>query len=113
MIDGPSPVFLGKEFLHLPVALLGANTELEILFCNRIPVLNAEFSECLLNLEVGNAYLINHHHSEKITYRGKEKSIEIVLHVVADGIAEDVQNDLSDYKEEDAKGNVSQRPSIL
>lgn len=63
--------------------------------------------------KVCNAYLINHHHSEKITYRGKEKPIEIVLHVVADGIAEDVQNDLSDYKEEDAKGNVSQRPSIL
>lgn len=42
MIDGPSPVFLGKEFLHFPVALLGANTELKILFCNRIPVLKAK-----------------------------------------------------------------------
>lgn len=34
MVDGPSPVFFGDKFLHLPVALLGANTELKILFRN-------------------------------------------------------------------------------
>lgn len=31
MVDGASSVFFGKELLHLPVALLGANTKLEIL----------------------------------------------------------------------------------
>lgn len=36
-----------------------------------------------------------------------------MLHIVADSVTEDVQNDLSDHKEEDAKRNVSQRPSIL
>lgn len=34
MVDGPSPVFFGEKFLHLPVTLLGANTELKILFGN-------------------------------------------------------------------------------
>lgn len=45
MVDGPPLVFLGKELLHFPVALLGTNTELEILFRNRIPVLIPEFSD--------------------------------------------------------------------
>lgn len=45
VVDGPSPVFLGKKFFHFPVALLGANTELKILFRNRIPVLILNFSK--------------------------------------------------------------------
>ncbi len=36
-----------------------------------------------------------------------------MLDVVADAVAEDVENHLPDDEDEDAKGNVSQGPSIL
>lgn len=58
-------------------------------------------------------YLVHHHYCEKVAYRGKKQSVKVMLHVVADGLAEDIQNNLSDHEEENAECNITKRPSIL
>lgn len=39
LVDGASVVVFGDEFLHLPIVLLGADGEFEILARDGIPVL--------------------------------------------------------------------------
>ena len=59
------------------------------------------------------SHLIHHHHRQEIADGGEEESVQVVFNMIADCVAEDVENDLSDDEEEKAKGDVPQRPSIL
>jgi hypothetical protein len=49
------------------------------------------------------AYLVDHHDGKQIANGCEEEAIDIVLYLVADGLAEDVEDDLTDDKEEDTK----------
>jgi hypothetical protein len=57
--------------------------------------------------------LVYHHDCEKIADGGEKETIEVVLHLVADGVTKDVQDNLADDEEEDAKGNVTNRPAVF
>lgn len=58
-------------------------------------------------------YLVHHHHRKEVADSGKKKAVQVVRHVVANRVAEDVKNDLADDEEEHPKGDVTQRPSVL
>jgi hypothetical protein len=49
------------------------------------------------------AYLVDHHDGKQIANGCEEETIDVVLYLVADGLAEDVEDDLTDDKEEDTK----------
>ena len=82
-------IFLGQELLDLPVALFGANAELEVLAGNGVPV------------------LVDHHDGKKVTYGGEEETVQVVLDAVADAVAEDVQDHLARDEDAYAEGNIS------
>lgn len=67
----------------------------------------------MTNYFLSDTYLVHHHYCEEVAYRGKKQSVKVMLHVVADGLAEDIQNNLSDHEEENPKCNITKRPSIL
>lgn len=95
LIDRASLIVLRQQLLNLPVPLLGADTELQILPCDRVPV------------------LVHHHHRQQVADRGEEQPVEIVLRGFADRAAEEVEDHLPDDEEEDAEGDVPQRPAVL
>lgn len=95
LIDRASLILLRQQFLDLPIPLLRAHTELQIFPRNRVPV------------------FIHHHHSQQVTDRGKEQPVQIVLRRLAYWPAEDVEDHLPDDEEEDAEGDVPQRPAVL
>lgn len=114
LVDGAALVFLGQKLLDFPVVLLDADGKLEIFARDGIPVL---FLESLANCDYwyfsGATNLVNHHDCEKIADGRKEEAIKIVLDIVADGVAEDVEDNLANNEEEDAKANVAQWPAVL
>lgn len=59
------------------------------------------------------SYLVDHHYSQKVTDGSKEKTVQVVLDTLADGVAEDIQDHLSNHEEEYTKGDVAQRPAVL
>ena len=67
------PILLRRQQLpDLPIALLGPDTELQILARDRVPV------------------LIHHHDGQQIAYRGEEQPVEVVLRAFADLVARDI-----------------------
>lgn len=58
-------------------------------------------------------HLVNHHDCEQVADSGKQQSVHVVLHTLTDAVGKDIENDLADDKEEDAKKNVSKRPPLL
>lgn len=95
MIDSPPLILLRQQLLDLPVPLLGPDAKLQIFLRDRIPV------------------LVHHHDGEQIADRGEEQAVEIVLRAFADLVADDVENHLADDEEEDAEGDIAQRPAVL
>ena len=61
----------------------------------------------------GCAYLVDHHDCKEVADSGKYETIHVVGDALTDSLAECVDKDLTDDEEEDAKGNVTQWPSIL
>lgn len=59
------------------------------------------------------SYLVDHHDGQQIANRGKEQAVQVVAHGNANLGAKSIENDLAGNKEEDAKGNVTQRPPVL
>lgn len=59
------------------------------------------------------AYLVNHHDSKKVAHGGKEQTVHVVLDALTNVRVEDVEDKLTNDEEEDAKGNVPQRPPVL
>jgi hypothetical protein len=114
LIVGAAPVLLGQKLLDLPIVLLDADGKLEIFARDGIPVL---FLDWLAELELldfsGATNLVHHHDCEKIADSREKEAVKIMLHAVADGVAEDVKNDLTNHEEEDAKRDVAQWPAIL
>jgi hypothetical protein len=62
---------------------------------------------------VGCTNLVDHHDCKQVADRRKEQPIEVVLGAIADNVAKDVQDDLSNHKEEHAEDDVAQRPAVL
>jgi hypothetical protein len=58
-------------------------------------------------------YLVDHHDCKKVADGCKYETVHIVSDSLTDSLAECVNDDLADNEEEDAKGNMSQWPSIL
>jgi hypothetical protein len=58
-------------------------------------------------------YLVDHHDGQEIAESSKEKSIQVMLDVVADDIAELVQEDLSDDEDQHAEGDMAERPAVI
>ena len=59
------------------------------------------------------AYLVDHHDCEEVAHSGKYKAVHIVGNTLTYCLAEGVDENLANNEEEDAKGNVTQRPSVL
>lgn len=59
------------------------------------------------------SYLVDHHNCKKVTNGSKNETIHVVSDSFADGLAECINEDLTNNEEEDAKGNVAQGPSVL
>lgn len=59
------------------------------------------------------SYLVDHHDGQQIANRGKEQAVQVVAHGNANLGAESIENDLAGDEEEDAKGNITQRPPVL
>lgn len=95
LIDRAPLIVLRQQLLNLPTPLLRADTELQILPCDRVPV------------------LVHHHHRQQVADRGEEQSVEVVLRGFADRAAEEVEDHLPDDEEEDAEGDVPQGPAVL
>lgn len=59
------------------------------------------------------AYLVDHHDGKQVAECGKEKSVKVVLNVIANGVAEPVQDDLSADENQHTEADVTQRPAVL
>jgi hypothetical protein len=70
-------------------------------------------SNSLILFQAGRKYLVYHHNRKKIAYSRKEQAIKIMLHSVTESIAKNIQYHLTDHKEENSKGDIPERPSIL
>src|SRR5690349_10081465 len=88
-------LILAQQLLDLPYVLLRSDRELQILLSDRVPV------------------LVDHHHTQQSRNRAKEQSINVVLRKVTNLDREDIKDDLTSCKEDNAKDNVSQRPAII
>jgi len=58
-------------------------------------------------------YLVNHHDGEQIADGREEETVQVVLHLVADGVGEGVEDDLADNQETGCQGNIAQWPAVL
>ena len=61
----------------------------------------------------GKSYLVDHHDGQEVADGGKDQAIHVVRDALADRLAKGVDDDLAHDKEEDAKGNVAEGPSLL
>lgn len=116
VIHRASTIFFRQKLFDLPIALFGTNTELEILFSDGVPILWRALVYrlyCTVDNPCLCAHLVDHHHGQKVAYRCKEQSIQVMLHAIADTVTEYVKDDLTYYKKEDPKRNITKRPSIL
>ena len=57
--------------------------------------------------------LVDHHDCEQVANSGEEEAIDVVLYLVADGVAEDVEDDLTNDEEEDAKRDITEWPAVF
>lgn len=103
-----------QELFDFPIVLLGADRKLKVFLRDRVPILGicklwywaSAISEIV-------SYLVHHHHSQEVADCSKEKSIQVVLHAVADCITEDVKDHLANNEEEYSKGYISKWPPVL
>jgi thiamine kinase-like enzyme len=58
-------------------------------------------------------YLVHHHHSEQVAYGAQKQSIQVMRCPSADRVAQRIEHDLSNDKEEEAEANIAQWPPIL
>lgn len=58
-------------------------------------------------------YLVHHHDRKQIADGSEKEAVQIMLHAVANALAEDVQQYLTNHKEKDPGRNVTQRPAVL
>jgi hypothetical protein len=61
----------------------------------------------------GVANLVDHHDCKQVADGREEETIQVVLDLVADNVAEDIQDDLTDDEEENAEGDVTERPAVF
>jgi len=73
---------------------------------------NYQYSMLIIRLRTV-TYFVDHHDSKEVAYSGKEESVEIVLHVMADGITKDIVDHLPDDEEKDTESNVTKWPPVL
>lgn len=64
-------------------------------------------------METENTYLVHHHDTKEIANGREEESIQIVLDLVADGLAEDVETNLTNDEKEDAENDISKGPAVF
>lgn len=100
-------------FLYIPVVLLCADRELEVFARYGIPVLKGEISSVHDHPVQPLTYLVDHHDSEEIANGCEKEPVKIMLYTFADLRREDIDNDLADDKEEDAKGDMAEWPAVL
>jgi hypothetical protein len=81
--------------MQQPHIRLTRNRKLQILLCNRVPI------------------LVHHHHSKEITNGGEEEAVEVVFDLGTYFGGEGVESDLSDADEEDTECNVAEGPSVF
>lgn len=62
---------------------------------------------------VVSTYLVNHHDGQQIADGSKEQAVQIMLHILADLLAESVEHDLTDDEKANPKRDIAQRPAIL
>lgn len=84
-----------QRVLDFPNRRLRADTELEVLFGDAVPV------------------LVDHHDREKHADGEEEEAIDVVLDGVADSYAEGEEDDLSNSKEGGAEDDVANRPAVI
>lgn len=113
LVDGLTSVLLGEQFLNFPGVWLDTHREFQVFLGNRVPELKLCQQMTLNVFYFSESYLVDHHHGKQIAESCEEKTIQIVLHVVADGVTERVEQGLSDNEDQQTKGNVSQRPAII
>ena len=113
MIHSASAIFFGQELFDLPVTLLCTYAELEIFFCDGVPILCASALAKIFASWVSSAYFVDHHDGKQVADRCKKQSIQVVADPIAEGVTEDVQNDLSDDEEEHPKCDITQGPPVL
>lgn len=58
-------------------------------------------------------YLVDHHNRKEVEQGREEKSIHVMLHIVADGFGEGVQQNLADDESCNAKADVPHGPTLL
>lgn len=58
-------------------------------------------------------HLVDHHDRQQVTDCSKEQSVHVMLHILADGIAERIQKHLSHGEDQYSKRYMSQRPAIV
>ena len=62
---------------------------------------------------MGATNLVDHHDCEQVADGSEEQAVKVVLNAVADGVAKDIQDDLSNHEKENAKNNVAHWPAVL
>lgn len=62
---------------------------------------------------MGTTNLVDHHDRKQVTDCRKEQAVEVVLNTITDGVTKDVQDDLSNNEEEDAKDDVAHGPAVF
>ena len=62
---------------------------------------------------IGHPYLVDHHNGKEIADCREEETVKVMLCIVANAVAKDVEDHLANDEEENTKGNVAERPSIL
>lgn len=113
MAYSSSTVIFGEQLFDFPIPLFGANTKLKILFGDRIPVLVIVRETPLRESFNRWAYLVDHHYGKKIAYCREEQSVKVMLCGIANRTTENIEDHLTNDKEEHPETNVSKRPSIL
>lgn len=58
-------------------------------------------------------HLVNHHNSQQVAEGGKEEAVQVMLDIIANGVAESVQHHLSNDEDKHTEGDVSQGPAVV
>lgn len=89
-------IIIPKQWIFdFPIVLTLADRKLEVLPCDGIPV------------------LVDHHDSKQIAECGEEEAVHVVLHALTHGVAETIENNLTDDQGDDTKNDMSERPALL
>lgn len=68
---------------------------------------------CRTKSEGEESYLVDHHDCKEVADSGEDETIHVMGNAFADGLAESVDKYLAYDEEENAEGDVTQRPSVL